>query len=685
MQFVYPAFLWALAALSIPLIIHLFNFRRHKTVYFSNVRFLKEIEQQTTSYNRLKHLLVLAARLLAVTFLVLAFAQPYLPGQKNTAAAGKKAVSVFIDNSFSMNATGSGMRLLDRAKLTAKEIVTSYGSADLFQLLTHDFEGKQQRLVSRDEFLSMLQEVEPSPASRSWKDIHQRMLATLRQSGEQHKSVYLLSDFQQQMGNFEPDSTVNYYLIPLGADEAANLYIDSVWFAEPVQLLQRNATLFVNVCNGGNASAADVRLSFKLNGQTKSLNELTVEPGACRTDTLPFTVQQDGWNKAELTISDQPIVFDDNFFLSFYAYQKINILSIHGGAPNRYLEALFKDRPEFNYTSLSEQQFQPEQLTNTHLLILDHLRAMPSSVISAATRFCTEGGSVALFPALKADVESYNRLLNSMRANSITGFAEERQEVTTIQLQDNVFSDVFERVPQNISLPAASKYYTFTASTATTESPLLVLRQGGSLLSKYRNGEGTFYVCAAPLDKECTDLPTHALFVPLLYKMSSAALVAPSVSTFAGAGRRVEVTTPSGNKETVFKISGHGTEFIPEQYHSGKKALLSIGDQIRKAGFYTVTDQSGGEPQTIAINYNRRESLMRFDDANRLRTLYPGSNIHIAQSAGASAAGVVSELQRGTSLWKWCIVIALLFLAAEILLLRFWDKLPSLITIRSTP
>jgi len=77
MSFVYPWFLWALLAIAIPIIIHLFHFRRFKTVYFTNVKFLKEVKEQTSARSKLKHLLVLCSRILAIAALVFAFAMPY--------------------------------------------------------------------------------------------------------------------------------------------------------------------------------------------------------------------------------------------------------------------------------------------------------------------------------------------------------------------------------------------------------------------------------------------------------------------------------------------------------------------------------------------------------------------------------------------------------------------------------
>ena len=167
MSFLYPAFLWGLAALAIPIIIHLFSFRRFKTVYFSNVKFLKEVKEETSSRSNLKHLLVLIARMLAITFLVLAFAQPFLPKDDTEVIRGSQVVSVYIDNSFSMDAIGDQLSLLDKAKQKAREIVQAYGPEDKFNLVTNEFEGKHQRMVSRDIFLNYLEDVQISPAVKN--------------------------------------------------------------------------------------------------------------------------------------------------------------------------------------------------------------------------------------------------------------------------------------------------------------------------------------------------------------------------------------------------------------------------------------------------------------------------------------------------------------------------------------
>ena len=141
MYFLYPAFLFALLSLTIPVVIHLFNFRKYKKVYFSNVQFLKEVQERQASRRNLKERLILAARLLALLFLILAFARPYIPGAQNANAGKQQVISVFVDNSYSMETLNREGSLLDEAKRRAKEIASDYNINDRFQLVTQDFEG----------------------------------------------------------------------------------------------------------------------------------------------------------------------------------------------------------------------------------------------------------------------------------------------------------------------------------------------------------------------------------------------------------------------------------------------------------------------------------------------------------------------------------------------------------------
>ncbi|MFN8300448.1 MAG: BatA domain-containing protein [Chitinophagales bacterium] len=672
MQFLFPWFLWALAALAIPVIIHLFNFRRFKTVYFSNVKFLREVKEETSNRSKVKHLLVLAARLLAIAFLVLAFAQPFIPGKKQDTGAGRKTVSVYIDNSFSMNAVNGGKSLFEKAKLTAREIARNYSSDDQFQLLTNDFEGKHQRLVSKDEFITMLDELEISPAVRSLTEILQRQKDALSRENAGAKVVYLLSDFQRNMGNIQTDSALSYNLIPLAADAQANVYIDTCWMNEPVQLLNQQVNLIVKVRNSGEKASENNRLVLKLNGQTKTMAELTIESGASVYDTLTFVANQSGWNKAELAVSDYPLTYDDNYYLTFNVIERLKVLAISENRSNQFLDALFKNQPEFEYTSILSGNMQSDLLKDKQLVVFDNLKTISPALTAAVNSYLSEGGAVAVFPSEKCEIEAYNRFLNNLQANSITGFSEQAQDLAGINLQQNIFRDVFERIPENMNLPQVRKYYTFAATTASKQETILTLRDGNAFLSRYPIQNGSLYVCGSPLDKTASDLPVHAIFVPMLYKMAMLSVPTTGIAYFIGDKTRIQLEAPKTSGELVYKIKGDNLELVPEQFSAGNKILLGLNGQVKKAGFYTLTLDGAGPAEPLALNFDRRESDLEFYSAPDLRKQYEGANINVVDGAKTEVAAVVKELDRGTALWKLCLILTLVFLATETALLRFW-------------
>ena len=189
MNFLYPGFLFALFALAIPIIIHLFNFRRYKKVTFSNVKFLKNVKERTQAQSQLKHLLVLIARLLALACLVFVFAQPIILQDDVDNFSGKKAVSIYLDNSFSMNALGDNGNLFETGRQFAYNISEAYGNADEIQLLTNNFAAEQQRLYSKEGISNLLDKAEISASLRDVNQIVTRQLEALNKSDADRKEI----------------------------------------------------------------------------------------------------------------------------------------------------------------------------------------------------------------------------------------------------------------------------------------------------------------------------------------------------------------------------------------------------------------------------------------------------------------------------------------------------------------
>ncbi|MDY6348360.1 MAG: BatA domain-containing protein, partial [Bacteroidales bacterium] len=216
MTFTNPYLLFGFFAILVPILIHLFNFRRYKTVYFSNVRMLDEIQKKTRRKSQLQQLVVLALRILGIAALVFAAAQPFLKND-NVRKSGGNLISVFVDNSFSMDANSDNTSSLYEAIDAAKTIVGDFNYDDDFVLTTQDFSGEESHILNKDQIIEALDQIGISPNSRSFSEIRAFESNTAQRSTKANVVKFYISDFQKN--NFDlsllrGDSSLLIGLVP---------------------------------------------------------------------------------------------------------------------------------------------------------------------------------------------------------------------------------------------------------------------------------------------------------------------------------------------------------------------------------------------------------------------------------------------------------------------------------------
>lgn len=678
MSFVYPEFLFALSALSIPVFVHLFNFRRFVTVYFSNVQFLREVQIETQSRSRLKHLLVLATRLLTIICLVLAFSQPFLPAKNSTTTLPDGAVSIFVDNSFSMEAKGSEGTLLDEAKNKAKEIVSAFQPSQKFQLLTNDFEGHQQRLINREEFFELLNDIKISPSVKTVSEIYSRQKDALSSQGNAGGSAYIISDFQKSISNLEEiknDSGISCFFIPVAPVKTNNLYIDSCWFNTPIRQINRPEELKLRIKNIADESFENIPVKLLLNGQQKALASFSIEANSTTEVPLSFTLSETGLQLGELSITDYPVTYDDKFFFTFNVAKNIPVLCINGRDESKSLKSLFGADPYFIFDNQNEKNMNYASLPNYSLIIANEISNISSGLAQELKRFTQTGGNLLIIPAKNCDINSYNELLLSLEAGSILGKDSSAIKVQNINYQSEIFANVFEKkkTNQNLDLPAVFKHYIISKNTKTREENLMQLSNGESFLSRYKFGKGNIYLLSVSLSDEHSNFSHHALFVPTLYNI--ALFSQPSQPLFLTTGKEqsVEFSNTGITGENIYKISGidNNYEIIPEQRFIGSQTSAVFGNQIKNAGNYLLKAKSD-TLFGLSFNYDRKESELEYYAADELENMAEkiGNNFSVIQSENKSLAVTLTELNEGRKLWKWFVWLALAFIVSEVLLIR---------------
>lgn len=674
MQFLYPSFLWALMALAIPIIIHLFYFRRFKRVLFTNVKYLKEIKEETSNRNRLKNLLVLLSRCLAVAGLVFAFAQPYLP-TGDRIKSGINHISVFVDNSFSMTAARQDIPLLDFAKDKARLIINSYSEEDKFQVLSHDFEGKHQRFVSKEDALAFVDEIQITPTVQMVDKIVKRQ-HQLMETVSGNKISYIISDFQKSISDFSTitDTMMEVNLLPLQSVNQKNISVDSVWFDGPIPFFNQNNKLVVRVRNNSGEDSEQVKLSFKKDGQDKPIGIVDIPANSVITDTVSVNVDKAGWHEGIVSVTDYPIQFDDEYYIAFPVPDTIKALFINESGSNRFMDALFDGVPYFSLANQNVNQLQYQQFVNFDLIILNDLKNISSGLNNELSQYLKSGGKVLIFPGKTSDIPSYNNFMAINGAGTIIGTNKSVKEVASINTEEFIFSDVYINTSKNLKLPKTTLSFDLNNSASGLQEKLLVYRDGTSYLSKYKVGDGQLFVCAAPLDKESNDLVYNAeVFVPLIYKMAITTTKHKNLSYTISNNLAIETDNLRQSGDYVYKIKNEKLEFIPGQIPSGNKITLEVDDQVKSAGFYDLmlNDQVTGK---LAFNYNRRESDMSLYDESALAPLVShNTKLKIMNEAlQANISTSIAEKDRGVVLWKWFLIAALVFLAIEALLLRYY-------------
>ena len=203
MHFLHPGYLWFLSLVALPVVIHLFNFRRYKVLQFSNLRFLQQLQQESDKRNKIKHWLVLLARILTIACLVLAFAQPYIPFTNNS-AADNAVVSIYLDNSFSMRNTRDGVANFELARRKAVEIIKAQKESAHIQILTASCYGHEQRLLTKADALQYVSDLSIVAASPTWNSVFQKQKDVLEAVHSTNAYCYYLSDFQDASFNGAP-------------------------------------------------------------------------------------------------------------------------------------------------------------------------------------------------------------------------------------------------------------------------------------------------------------------------------------------------------------------------------------------------------------------------------------------------------------------------------------------------
>lgn len=673
MQFIHPRILYFLFALLIPVIVHLFNFRRYKTIFFSNTALLKTIEQEERKTKKIKQLLVLLFRMLCVAAAVIAFAGPYIANDDYVGADDNRLCGIYIDNSMSMSAQADGLPLIEGARSSAKEMISSMKLSDKFVLLTNDRNPADEFPMNGAETAVHIDGVQLSNMPMDVADVLKSFEKIKKDFGFENGLLFLFSDFQENMLKFQSlaDSTNAIVLAQSLPDVVSNIYIDSVWMAAPVVQKGLENTIVARVVNESESEVKGLPVMLALNGASAGTVNADIGKRSHVDVCFQFLPENEGICRGEVYVNDYPITYDDRMFFALDVSRTISVLELvdNGAAPDN--SRFFQNDPLFDYHKQNVFSVDNSSLSDFQLIIVGSEKNINSTMQHTLLDFARNGGSVVLCPP---DLSKFETVLEKLRLYAGESDTNEVR-VDYVNSKNRFFADVIVSVPDNADLPVVKKHVGLSGKGVNDMSVLLRLQNGEPYALQMPYGKGKVYVFASSFDDRHTDFVSNSLYVPMLYKI--AFISSQNDNLYYPVEGTLLFDMPQ-SVDPMEKVTLAGDDYESQFMVENRFMLnkLRLDEQVTESGFYRII-QNGNKVAEWAFNNGREESVMRFADEQMLVSRFRENGfdkVTVLQTADQWNSGLSEVLSGRRMLWPIFIIIALAAIAAEILILRFWKQ-----------
>jgi len=637
MQFNQPEVLYALFLLIIPVIIHLFQLRKFERENFTNVKFLKKLSQQTRKSSRLKKWLVLATRLLILTSIIFAFAQPYFPS--GDPEEDDIETVIYLDNSYSMQAIGQRGRLLERS---IQDLLENLPDDRDFTLFTNTDEYKSAGN-------SDLQKIGYSVSQLNFETVLLKAKNTFSKDPTTHKKLLLISDFQEKF-KFPPTfDSQNITLYPLAQrpERLENIQLDSAFITSK---LIDTRILNVQLSYSGNQPE---NTSVSLYNGDNLIGKTSIDFSEKKPQLLEFPLDNTPILNGLIKIEDNGLQFDNSLFFTINEADPIIISSINN-AEAGFLNRIFTS-PEFEYRSMPINAIDYNKLAASHVVVLNEVTELSSPLLSTLQKKLEANVIFIVIPSAEDTDENYRLFMRKLGVSGFENRQEQEKLVTGISFNHPLYTGVFKEQIRNFDYPKVQISFQLKSG----NTPILSFQDEKAFLFEF---DGNYFF-TAPLNQKNTNFTQSPLVVPTFYNIGASAIRPPQLYYYPGKINKIEVPIEIQGDQ-ILQVSSKTSSFIPQQKRFSNKVEIIIDELPNEPGNFNINNKeqlvSG-----ISFNVDREESKMVYQEIKN------AENIEIIKELPEffNSAGFKKEV--GT-FWKWFVTFALLFLIIETLLIKYF-------------
>jgi hypothetical protein len=640
MQFKHPEILYFLFLLVIPILVHLFQLRKFKTEYFTNVKFLKELVVQTRKSSKIKKYLLLASRLLLLAFLIFAFAQPFFKAKDSKNSSNE--LYIVLDNSFSMQAKGKKGELLKRA---VQDLLENTPENANFSLITcsDNYWNTDIKSIQKE-----LQNLKYSASSFQLENLLAKIKA---HKSAFNKDIVVITDAvglqSNQIKKSKDDE--NLYFIISEAEKTDNIAIDSVF-------INQTMDNFYEIGVKMDAFGEDFKnIPIALYNNNKLVAKTLVNFES-KSKTVNFTIPKENFH-GYVAITDNGLEYDNTYFFSISKPEKSNVISIGEPEKSAFLSKIYTAK-EFNFSNSSLQSLDYNLIEKQDAIVLNELNDIPQALQTTLKAFVQKGGNVIVIPNAETSISNLNSLMANFGGIQFKSLGTTEKVVSKINFNHPIFTNVFEKKITNFQYPNTKLSFEISNS----GPQILGYNDQSSFLSGTKIGVASVYVFAAPINKINSNFQNSPIIVPTFFNMAQNAQKTGVTALIIDENQPFIVETLLG-KDEIVTIKNESENFIPVQQILNNKVKLTFNDNPKEAGNFGVYSNQK-IIENISFNYNRTESNLSNANPDAVSDFKEISNVN-------SIFDTLQTDRIDNQIWKIFVILALLFIVIEILIQKF--------------
>jgi Aerotolerance regulator N-terminal/von Willebrand factor type A domain len=690
MGFLAPAFIAGLAALAIPVLIHLIHRERKTVVSFPSLMFLHKIPYQSVRRQKLRHLLLLALRLAALVLLVAAFARPFVrhATPAGPVLAGARERIILLDQSYSMGYGDHWKRATDAAHAAVADLAA--GDRATVVLFAHDPVAVTEPSGDHARLNRAIDDAKVSSQGTRYAPALKFAGQILGGSNLPRREVVLISDFQkvgwaQRDEAGLPDGTV---VTPVDVSEktVADMAVTQVTTDRDTAAGARDrVTVAARITNIG-GTPRTVAAVLSLGGRDIQTHRVTVPAsGAAQarftSQSVPTTA-----TRGSVRIEDDALPANDTFHFTLAPDEVVSVLVVQPTRARRN-QSLFVSRalgigtrPRFDVEVKADNTLRPSDFDRRSLVILNEVRP-PTGVVGARLRdLVADGAGLLIVPGdeqTAAWAPEWRALLPARVGPVVDRTDRAGGTLAAVEYSSSIF-EIFQ-APRSGDFSTARMFRYRTLAAAGDTGVLARMDDGTPALVERADGEGKVLLWGSTLDEYWTDLPLQPVFLPFVHQLAKYAgrYADPRPAFTAGEvldlSRHGELTAMFGDKTNGVAAAGTGATLVLQSPTGHRTRLHANGSdhlaELNEAGFYELRDAATaiGSGRPIAVNVDPAESDLAHLDPQELIAAVTSRNADAAQTSAAAAASP-EDMERGQRIWWYLLLGALLLMAAETVL-----------------